>query len=229
MKHLFIIWCLLVCLPLSGQDKKQVRVLFKPVFEGQSVDFENTWYHLSPGDSVIFETFKCYISRITLNNKGVEVYKYEESYFLLNAGDTASMAISFPVPASLVYDELSFNIGIDSATNVFGAMGGALDPTKGMYWAWQSGYINTKLEGRSNLCATRKNEFHFHLGGYMPPYAAMQRIHLNVHKKETINIYIALGQFLRSSNLMVNNSIMIPGREAKELSEKMAQAFAAGE
>ena len=58
-------------------------------------------------------------------------------------------------------------------------MGGDLDPTKGMYWAWQSGYINFKMEGSCSQCLATKNNFEFHLGGYQQPFYAMQTIELN--------------------------------------------------
>ena len=73
---------------------------------------------------------------------------------------------------------IQFNIGIDSLTNVSGALGGDLDPQKGMYWAWQSGYINTKIEGRSPHCKNRKNAFQFHIGGYLQPFYAIRRVEM---------------------------------------------------
>jgi hypothetical protein len=45
--------------------------------------------------------------------------------------------LSFDLPTYLKYDQIQFQLGIDSLTNVSGAMGGDLDPTKGMYWTWQ--------------------------------------------------------------------------------------------
>ena len=57
-----------------------------------------------------------------------------------------------------------FQIGIDSLTNVSGDLDGDLDPALGMYWAWNSGYINMKLEGKSSSCKSVKKEFQFHIG-----------------------------------------------------------------
>ena len=78
------------------------------------------------------------------------------------------------------HDKIKFNLGIDSLTNVSGVMGGDLDPTKGMYWTWQSGYINFKMEGSSAVCPTRNHEFQFHIGGYQDPFYAMQTLELEV-------------------------------------------------
>ena len=100
------------------------------------------------------------------------------------------------LPPDLTYDQLAFDIGIDSITNVSGAMGGDLDPTKGMYWTWQSGYINFKLEGTSPDCPARKNEFQFHLGGYAYPNASVQKIALTATGQGNINVQMNLDMFL---------------------------------
>ena len=45
------------------------------------------------------------------------------------------------------FDKIQFNLGIDKQTNLDGVKGGDLDPLKGMYWTWNTGYINIKIEG----------------------------------------------------------------------------------
>ena len=77
---------------------------------------------------------------------------------------------------------ISFCIGIDSLASVSGALSGDLDPSNGMYWAWQSGYINMKIEGTSSSCKTRKNSFNFHIGGYLKPYNAIKKIEIPINK-----------------------------------------------
>ena len=80
------------------------------------------------------------------------------------------VALCLEIPEDTEFDAIQFNLGIDSLTNVSGALGGDLDPTKGMYWTWQNGYVNFKLQGTSDLCNNPKNEFEFHLGGYLKPF-----------------------------------------------------------
>jgi len=152
----------------------------------------------------------------------VPVYAEKNSYHLLNAAEPTSMSISIKLNKSLKFNRIGFNFGIDSITNTSGAMGGDLDPTRGMYWAWQSGYINLKLEGKSNLCHTRGREFSFHLGGYKAPYLAMQTIKTDVKDQDNITILVQLDQFLNATDLAKQNSVMIPGAEAVELSKRMA-------
>ena len=122
---------------------------------------------------------------------------------------------------------MHFNIGIDSTTSVSGALSGDLDPTKGMYWAWQSGYVNMKIEGRSPKCPTRKNAFQFHLGGYMQPFYAMRQIELplNVPNTEGVVLKMDVSKFFKYIHLATQSSIMIPCKEAMQLADYSIQTF----
>lgn len=196
----------------QASAKDGVTVRFVPSFHGVPVELENVFYKLSATDSVSFSVFKCYVSNVTFYKDDKQVYAENNSYHLVNAEVPPSMSWQLPVKDG--YNYISFNLGVDSTTNVSGAMGGDLDPSKGMYWTWQSGYINFKLEGRSNLCATRKNEFQLHLGGYSGLHKAVQKVRLRVAPASEIVIVLPLDKFLESVDLRKQNSIMIPGAEA---------------
>jgi len=94
-----------------------------------------------------------------------------------------------------------------------------------MYWTWQSGYINIKLEGRSNKCLTRNNAFTFHLGGYQYPFNALQKITIPIQQKEKINIIIDVQKFISSIDLTSQNQIMSPGKSAMYLSNQFSTIF----
>ncbi len=148
----------------------------------------------------------------------------EQSFHLVDAAEEASMGLMLKAPKDISFNQIKLNIGIDSSTNVSGAMGGDLDPTKGMYWTWQSGYINVKLEGQSNLCNTRNHEFEFHLGGYFP-YPTCKSVVLDVIQNETIKIEVDISKFINTINLAEQHHLMTPGKEAAVLSEKFIKAF----
>ncbi len=153
------------------------------------------------------------------------VWKETPGYHLVDAGNQGVLQIFLNSPGPVIFDEIKFGLGIDSLTNVSGAMGGALDPAQGMYWTWQSGYINVKVEGKSSRCTSRNNEFIFHLGGYQHPFNAFQYVVLNT--RETTNIYIPvdLKYFIESTDLSLLNHIMSPGIEAMDMSEKFSASF----
>jgi hypothetical protein len=176
-------------------------------------------------DSTTVTMLRCYISGISLWRDGRPVWQEKNSYHLLDAEHSESMSLLLHVPQGLQYSSVHFNLGIDSATSSSGAHGGDLDPVKGMYWAWQSGYINFKLEGTSPVCPARRHAFQFHIGGYQYPFNAMQSISLPVKQAEQFVIKMDVGQFLSGIDLAKQYALMIPGAEALELSRKAAQIF----
>jgi len=145
---------------------------------------------------------------------------------LIDIENSESLAVNFGTEEkqSLKYNNIRFNLGVDSLTNSSGAFGGDLDPTNGMYWAWQSGYINFKLEGVSKACPARKNAFQFHLGGFLGEHNALQKVHLNISDKES-KIEFPIDQFLEQINLKEQYQIMSPSAEAVIISKTVADLF----
>ena len=212
---------------LSGraQANKEVRFRFAPTFEHKNIVLEEASYNLPDGGTVVFEEFKCYISDIKFYKGEELVFAETNSFHLIDARRESSMTFMVKMSADITYSSVKMNIGVDSVTSTSGALGGDLDPAKGMFWTWQSGYINLKLEGRSNKCPTRKNRFQFHLGGYAQAENTLQAIQINTKPGKDIAIDIPLDQFLREIDLAQLNTIMSPGPEAVALSKKIALLF----
>lgn len=223
MRFIIIISLLLstIC-AIAGE--RRVTLHFTVRYGEEPLLLEERYYPLSGGDSIVFDVLKYYIGNVTFYNGKHLVYAEHDNYHLVDHTDENTTSITLTVP-DFPWNKLTFNLGVDSATNTSGAMGGDLDPGKGMYWAWQSGYINFKLEGRSSICPTRKNEFAFHLGGYMAPGYAMQTIILPATDTAQVDIAVNLERFIGNINLSTQNSVMIPGPEAVELSKKAAEIF----
>ncbi len=222
MRLLLILFLLVLSLQ-SAATNRQVSIRFVPEYGSKPIVLGGQYYPMRGGDSIVFDVLKFYVSGIELYNGDELVYKEPGSYHLLNE-EAGVMGINLSVPEGLRYNRVGFHIGIDSATNTSGALDGDLDPAMGMYWAWQSGYINLKLEGRSSICNTRNHEFSFHLGGYLAPGYALQQLVLPV-TTDDIQVAIALDAFIQSIDLGKENSIMIPGKEAVMLATKMAHTF----
>ena len=211
--------CFLICLfslihlQTDAQDLKKQSVKF--TFKNEkSTDFS-------------IETFKFYVSQLVFLKNGEIVLEERNSFHLIDIINTKNQ-FSFDVNESVEYDQIQFLLGIDSLTNVSGALDGDLDPTKGMYWAWQSGYINMKIEGKSSSCTTRKNKFQFHIGGYLKPEYAMRKVNLlldNQKDKNKIELVMDLGKLFSEIKLKENNTIMIPGKEAMNLADLTTEIF----
>ena len=107
-----------------------------------------------------------------------------------------------------------------------GANGGDLDPAKGMYWAWNSGYINVKLEGKKYLENGEESVFEYHIGGYLAPFATARNIKLQIKEdKNVLQIGLHLDEWLKQMDMNAVPSVMIPGEKAVRLADQLQPVF----
>lgn len=218
--------CLFLFVGLAiAQQTKNIEFKFSSSFGNDTIILNDSTTFISKKDSIEISSIRFYCSNIIFVKDGKKVWEEKRSYHLIDIADKKSSKLNIPVPQNINYDEVKFNLGIDSLTNEMGAMGGDLDPTKGMYWAWNSGYINFKLEGKSSKCKTRNNEFQFHIGGYSFPYNTLQVIKLPVNNATNITIDLDVTKFLSSINLAEENRIMSPSAKALVMAQSIANSF----
>lgn len=202
MRFFLILFYIFVQSHLNAQQLRKQTLLF------QISDTDSTNYSI--------DNFKFYISKICLLKDGEIIFQEENSFHLIDVINGKDQ-FTFNINKELKYDHVQFLLGIDSLTNVSGALDGDLDPTKGMYWTWQSGYINFKLEGIHTDCPTRDKKFQFHLGGYLPPFLAAKNVLLDCNTQELIQIEFDLDAFLNEIDLSTTHTIMSPGKKAVDL------------
>ena len=175
------------------------------------------------GDSVSVTALRFYIGHIQLLQDGEVTGSADADYYLVDAAHPESLHMQLHYKKS--FNAIAFTLGVDAEQNQKGAADGALDPIHGMYWTWQSGYINAKIEGYSNVCATPDKSFQMHVGGFKEPYSSAQRIQLNCNPATTIHLQMALESVLQKLNTDDFHNIMSPGADAYALSLILAQAF----
>lgn len=201
---------------------QKYELTFLPVFGDVKLDSaEIPWP--AENDTLKISTCKCYISGIALLYKGETVWIEKNSFHLVDFRKTSTSKIILDLEERIAFDQLCFNFGIDSVTNVSGVLGGDLDPTIGMYWAWQSGYINFKLEGRSHQVPG--SNFVFHLGGYAYPNNSLNRVTLPAKSITGTQVLMDVEQFLKKVDLKLHRPVMSPGGEAKRLSLLATEMF----
>ena len=174
-----IIFILLFILKWNGIIA-QINVCFNPMFDGSKLVLNKQYFIANSTDSIQIETFKFYVTNIEFFNNDQLLFKEKNSFHLIDAADSTTFNLMINLEPNFHFNQIKFNIGIDSITNYAGAMSGDLDPTKGMYWTWQNGYINFKIEGKSNLSIAKSNNFVFHLGGFQNTFSTLQTIQLPV-------------------------------------------------
>lgn len=190
-------------------------IRFEPVINGQKITQDSTFFTQS-GEQITISTLRFYVSKINLENNAGESSINPAEYHLFDLENPETSLIEYDANKS---GYLNFNLGIDSLTNVSGILDGDLDPIKGMYWTWNSGYINFKLEG-SIKNDTGEKKFEYHIGGYLPPFQTIQKVSLTcdpLMKEQTI--YIHIDALLEAIQVQENTSIMIPGKEAVRIAQ----------
>ena len=186
-------------------------------------------YALPPHDSVGIETLRFYVSQIQLVQGTQIVALARPQHRLVDAEEPGSQELAIAVPQGFAADKLVFLLGVDSLTQAAGAMGEDLDPTQGMYWAWQSGYIHFKLEGKSPICPARNHAFQFHLGGFTAPFETLQRVEIPLNPgQQSIVIAFPVDQLLGRVALRETYQVMRPCAEAVELARAAAGLFTLG-
>jgi hypothetical protein len=116
------------------------------------------------GEKLTFNIFKYYVSNVRLKAKDGSWYTMPESYFIVDADPAGSNKVVIPDVPGNEYTDVEMMFGVDSTRCTSGAQTGVLDPAKGMFWSWNSGYIMIKAEGTSPNSTS--GNFTFHLGGF---------------------------------------------------------------
>lgn len=220
---------IIVLIGLSFQikvEKKDIQFTIQPTFNKEALVLNKAKYSTEKKDTLSITTFKFYISNVVLEYENGTEYKEPKSVHLIDIEELNTLQFQLKKVPDLKIKKIRFNIGIDSLTNVSGNLDGDLDPSLGMYWAWNSGYINMKLEGKSSSCKSVKKDFQFHIGGYSPNQNALQEVVLIVPNDENnIHLNMDLSKWLNEVSLKETNSIMIPGKKAIEMSRFYKNMF----
>jgi hypothetical protein len=226
---LFLGFCALAQMPSQGAD---LRIVIVPEFAGWPLQLSTRQYISGQNDSLYIDLFRCYLSGFRLSANG-QFTATDSTAHLVDASDSATMFFLVTnIPAGN-YDHLVFNIGVDSLSNVSGAMGGDLDPVKGMYWAWNTGFINAKMEGRSNACKTLHHAFEFHIGGFAAPFNTLRTVSLALdsftipsnNTTVTIRLRADLAAWLSNIRLAETSSIVMPSTKAVSMSYNYTKMF----
>lgn len=204
--------------------------------DGQPLVLKTGKYTNAHGDTFVVNAYKYYISNIVLEADNGVKYKEPESYHLVDEAVPASKTIKIKGLPAGKYTKLHFMIGVDSTRNVSGAQTGDLDPAKGMFWTWQSGYIMAKIEGYSPQAGIYPDNLGFHLGGFSGEINAVRNVTLqlpsaaNVSGADVPNIHMVsnLAEWFKTPSTIdfsITSFIVNPGPESNILADNYADMF----
>lgn len=209
--------CLAICFNSNAQICNKVDIQL--VFDNQPLIANSSIYNPITKDSLIVTKLMFYLSNIVITFENDSTYYIENHLFDLT--DNTSFTLT-KIDNKHYIKKIKFNLGIDSTTNYSGAQTGNLDPLKGMYWAWHSGYINFKIEGK---CQNNQQEYNYHIGGYNAPYNSIQKFEFNRILKRDLTIQIAIEKLLYPMFLAKQYKIMSPGKLAMNFAENFQKAL----
>ena len=152
--------------------KGLLSIAFNHYIDNQVLNLDSTIYKNIFNQTFTVSNFKYYVCNIHLKKSDGKEY-ISKDYFLINEDEEKSKKIILNSIPNGTYTSISFTIGVDSIHNCSGAQSGALDPANGMFWAWNTGYIFLKLEGKSSFSNAPANIFEYHIGGYKSPSNAL--------------------------------------------------------
>jgi len=148
---LLFLWSL-----ISGVAEGQSAVVvYHQVKLGEVPVLLGEWQKSDSNVSVRIDKLRWYVSLPTAGKKGSKAW-------LLDLADSASLDQQMSRP---VNNKISLLFGIDSTIQVGGVGTGALDPLRGMYWTWQTGYVQWKMEGAIRVDGV-ESPLELHLGGF---------------------------------------------------------------
>jgi hypothetical protein len=131
---------------------------------------------------------------------------------------------------------IEFLLGVDSLRNVSGSQTGDLDPSKNMFWDWNTGYIFYKLEGRFNtLTNTVKGDYAIHIGGYKGKDNCIQACSFSLNKALQLRADKTSGVYfkVKVEEVFQNPKFIdfdyyyatLPNNNSKEISENYRDMF----
>lgn len=180
MKRVIFIFlnCLLSSAAFSGNEN-DLQLNFRHFAGSNPLVLNTKEYANDLGQTFTVSKFKYYIGNIELTDVSGKKFSVE-NYFLVNEDQENSKHITLQGVPEGNYRSISFLIGVDSLHNCSGLQEGDLDPVKGMFWAWNTGYIFLKLEGHSTSSKSPAGMFEYHVGGYKKPANAIRRVTLDL-------------------------------------------------
>ena len=153
--------------PVDGDTHNEVHFNIHNHFGSSELELETGTYTTAQNEEIKISIFNYWITNIVLVREDGTEFVEAESYRLIR-GDKASTQHFhiMNVPAG-TYKAIKFMVGVDVPRNTSGAQTGALDPTTSgdMFWNWNTGYIQAKLEGTSPQSTELNNAVIYHIGG----------------------------------------------------------------
>ncbi len=164
------------------QQQKTLTLIFQHKVGDQPLCLDSALTNIF-GETMIIERFRYYLSNFSITDPQGKTTVLPVRYFLVDESDSPSKKIVLSIP-DMAVSTIHFLVGVDSIRNVSGIQTGALDPAKGMFWTWNTGYVMAKLEGRADVSVSPGHRFTYHIGGFRTGMNTTRMIHLDITDRQ---------------------------------------------
>jgi len=188
MKHRFFILPLLLFVGCLNAQQK-ITLQFHHKMGDKNLQLFTETYTNKLGEPFSVNRFKYYVSHIVLTDNTGKQQAYINDYFLVDEADSTSRKIMLTTALKNI-QTIQFTIGVDSLRNVSGVQTGALDPMKGMFWTWNTGYVFAKLEGQSDSSHAPQHTLSYHVGGFKQNENALRTVQLSIANRQSLIVNI---------------------------------------
>jgi endonuclease/exonuclease/phosphatase family metal-dependent hydrolase len=210
------------------QMNSKLEGRFQFNFKKTPLDYADSLLHV--------ELLKCYVGHIEILDINRQVIgKDSAAYRLLDFSNRNSLNFSIPINNQKA-SYIRLTLGVDSVTNAAGVHCCALDPANGMYWSWQSGYIQFKLEGKEK----DGNALNLHLGGFSNANMSSITDEIPIlrtitggpvlppdRRSQNVTIHLNLDSFLELVHANKEYSLMSPNDHVHEYMRVLCASFSA--
>lgn len=149
-----------------------VRVEISHVLGAAPLQLEAATPHrTAAGEDFTVRKLRYYLSNVRLRRDDGQWFaapgkpESSEGYHLIDAAVPASQQFDIAQVPPGRYTGIEFLLGIDAARNHAGAQTGTLDPARGLFWSWKTGYIFFAFEGHSPQSRDGARALTYHVGG----------------------------------------------------------------
>jgi hypothetical protein len=205
-----------------------LQIVVQPICGNKAFSFDSSYVNAA-GES--FQITKClfYLSNFSVTYSDGKKKKIPASYFLIDLSDKGSCHLQLPIDNKKI-QSIHFLLGIDSATNVRGIQKGVLDPARGMFWTWNTGYVMAKMEGISPASSMPGKKFSYHVGGFAGQQNVVKSIDLSLTGKKDPTIILLtdlLHWFNGPSTLSIatQSNCHSPGELAQKIASNYQSMF----
>lgn len=216
-------------------DASLVKLIFKNNVKGSKIVLNDSTYINPFGEKYTISKLRYYVTNLLVESVYKKSISENNSYHLVDESKPESQSVNLSLSEGN-YSTLEFLLGVDSLHNVSGAQTGDLDPTKDMFWTWNTGYVMAKMEGNSPDSKVVNNKFEYHIGGFSGQYNVLKQIKLNfpetfkivAGKSYTIIISADINTWWQNPNdikISEHTVITTPGKMARDISDNYANMF----